>query len=386
MKPNGILVFFHCRSNTGYAIGRLETVFFEMAQRLTCDIQKIHLGYLSLAGGIPTFVEKGFENIIEFDSADSKRKSLDAIHKYICENKIEVAFGFDQPVWRPAYPVMRKAGIRTFVSYWGAPMSSINKGFKLFLKRMEVKLTRNKPDHFIFESKAMADAAVYGRGIEPHCVSVVPTGVDTEKFKPVLGNDNYLYQTFKIPTNRKIIFYSGHMEERKGVHVIIEAANELIRVRKRNDVHFLFLGNRDGQEQRFAHRYSGTETENFITFGGYRDDVSLILPSCYVGVIASTGWDSFPMSSLEMASCGLPVIASKLQGIVETLENGKTGHLIEPGDHVDLADKIESLLDNPRLQKKLGSAARELVLKKFSRKTQIENLFETVQHSFLQCH
>jgi glycosyltransferase involved in cell wall biosynthesis len=385
MNPNGILIFFHCRSNTGYAIGRLETVFFEVAQRLTCDIYKIHLGYPSLAGGVPTFVEKSFENIIEFDSGDSSRKNLDTIHDYIRENKIEVAFGFDQPVWRPAYPVMRKAGIRLFVSYWGAPMSSINNGIKLLLKRMEVKLSRNKPDHFIFESKAMADAAVYGRGIESQRVSVVHTGVDTEKFKPALHNDGYAHQIFKIPKNLKIIFYSGHMEERKGVHVIVEAANELIRVRKRNDVHFLFLGNVDGQEKKFAPMYSGTETEKYITFGGYRDDIYRILPSCYVGVIASTGWDSFPMSSLEMASSGLPLVASKLQGIVEGIENGKTGYLIEPGDHVGLADKIEQLLDNPNLQESMGSAARDWILSKFSREKQIESLTEIMRELYSRC-
>jgi glycosyltransferase involved in cell wall biosynthesis len=379
MKPDGILIFFHCRSNTGYAIGRLETAFFEMAQRLTHDTDKIHLGYPSLAGGRPTFVEKHFENIIEFDSADSSRKNLDAIHNYIRENKIDLAFGFDQPVWRSVYPVMRKAGIRIFVSYWGAPMSSINNGVKLLLKRMEVKLTRNKPDHFIFESKAMADAAVYGRGIDPHRVSVIPTGVDTEKFKPVPGNYNYPYQIFKIPENRKIIFYSGHMEERKGVHVIIEAANELIRVRNRNDVHFLLLGNTDGQEKRFAPMYFGTETEQHITFGGYRDDLNRILPSCYVGVIASTGWDSFPMSSLEMASSGLPLVASKLQGIGEGIDNGKTGYLIEPGDHLGLADRIEQLLDDSELQEGMGRAAREWILEKFSRDRQIENLTSTLQ-------
>jgi glycosyltransferase involved in cell wall biosynthesis len=385
MNPKGMLIFFHCGSNTGYAIGRLETVFFEVAQRLTCDTYKIHLGYPSLVGGAPTFVEKSFENIIKFDPADASRENLDTIHNYIRENKIEVAFGFDQPVWRPAYPVMRKAGIRLFVSYWGAPMSSINSGIKLFLKRMEVKLSRNKPDHFIFESKSMADAAVYGRGIESHRVSIIHTGVDTEKFKPALHNDDYAHQIFKIPKNLKIIFYSGHMEERKGVHVIIEAANELIRVRKRNDVHFLFLGNTDGQEKRFAPMYSGTDTEKYITFGGYREDICQILPSCYVGVIASTGWDSFPMSSLEMASSGLPLVASKLQGIVEGIENGKTGYLIEPGDHIDLADKIEQFLDNPDLQKSMGNSAREWILSKFSREKQIDSLTAIMRELYSRC-
>lgn len=379
MNGDGILVFFHCRSNTGYAIGRLETVFFEMAQRLSADINKIHFGYKTLNGGFPSFLADNFTNVIQFDTADSSRKNLDAIHDYIRDNNIRIAFGFDQPVSRPAYVVMRRAGIRLFVSYWGAPMSSINHGVKLLLKRMEVWLRRHKPNHFIFESKAMADAAVYGRGVNRRHVSVIHTGVDTERFRPNHLDEKYAHGIFGIPKTSRIILYSGHMEERKGVHVIIEAANELIRERKRHDVHFVFLGNKDGQEKRFAPMYSGTETEKYITFGGYRDDIHRILSSCYMGVIASTGWDSFPMSSLEMASSGLPLIASKLQGIVEGIENGVTGYLIEPGDYIGLADKIEQLLDNLELQKTMGSAARKLTLEKFSRERQIESLTATVQ-------
>jgi len=382
MNRDSILVFFHCRSNTGYAIGRLETVFFEMAQRLTEDSEKIHFGYTSLDGGSPTFLPEGFRNVVRFDSADSNMKSLGAIHDYIRHNNIKIAFGFDQPVSRPAYAIMRRAGIRLFVSYWGAPMSSVNHGVKLLLKRLEVGLTRSKPDHFIFESEAMANAAVYGRGIAQSCVSVIPTGVDTEKFKPSLLDELYAHRIFDIPEKRKIIFYSGHMEERKGVHVIIEAANELVRGRKRSDLHFLFLGNTGGQEKIFSPMYSGTETEKHITFGGYRDDIDRILPSSYAGVIASTGWDSFPMSSLEMASSGLPLVASKLQGIVEGINNGKTGYLIEPGDYFSLADRLEELLDNPDLQQKMGRSAREWILSKFSREKQIEDLTTTVQRLY----
>lgn len=386
MKSDGIMVLFRCRSNTGYAIGRLETVFFEMAQRLMGDSDRIHFCYTSLDGGKPLFLANNFKNVIRFDTADSSRESLDTIHDYIRDNNIKIAFGFDQPVSRPAYPVMRRAGIRLFISYWGAPMSSINHGVKLLLKRLEVGLRVSKPDHFIFESKAMADTAVHGRGISRHHVSVIHTGVDAEKFKPTLLYRTYAHEVFAIPGKRRIIFYSGHMEERKGVHVIVEAANELIRVRKRNDMHFLFLGNKDGQEKRFAPMYSGAETEKHITFGGYRDDIDLILQSSYVGVIASTGWDSFPMSSLEMASSGLPLVASKLQGIVEGIDNGVTGYLIEPGDYIGLADKIELLLDNPELQETMGSAARKWILEKFSRERQIESLTATVRELYSIAH
>jgi glycosyltransferase involved in cell wall biosynthesis len=264
------------------------------------------------------------------------------------------------------------------VSYWGAPMSSPNSGIRLFLKRLEVALTRHKPDHFIFESRAMADAAVNGRGVPARIVSVIPTGVDTDRFRPDLRDCEYAHQAFRIPRDRKIVFYSGHMEERKGVHVVIEAATELVRNRGRRDLHFLLLGNRDGQERQFAPLYVGTEAEEHVTFGGYRLDIDRILRSCYTGVIASTGWDSFPMSSLEMASSGLPLVASKLQGIVEGIEDGTTGYLFTPGDRIALADRIGQLADDDALRARMGVAARDWIMANFSRQLQVERLVNTM--------
>jgi glycosyltransferase involved in cell wall biosynthesis len=174
------------------------------------------------------------------------------------------------------------------------------------------------------------------------------------------------------------------MEERKGVHIIIEAANELIRTRGRKDVHFLFLGNENSQEKRFGKRYLGTETEKFITFGGYRGDINQIHPSCYLGVIASTGWDSLTMSAVEIACSGLPLIVSNLQGLGETVEDGKTGYLFPAGDHIALADKIERLLDNPGLQNELGSNARRRVIVMFSKRTHIDTLVTTMSRLYLK--
>jgi len=380
MQPSGILIFYHCPSNTGYAIGRHEPDFYKMAYSITNDHNKIHLGFTSLAGGRPNYVDENFTNLIEFDSTNPSQTSRTFIYNYVRINKIDTAFGFDQPVSCPAYRAMRKGGVRLFISYWGASMSSINSGLKLLLKKIEVKIRRYGPDHYIFQSQAMADTAIYGRGINPDNITIIPNAVDTEKFKPNSSNYHYARQVFNIPDYRKVIVYSGHMEERKGVRVIIKAANELIQARKRNDVHFLLLGNKNDEEKKYYSDFLGKESEKYITFGGYRHDMENILPSCYVGVIATTGWDSFTMSNVEMASSGLPLIVSKIQGLKETIQEGKTGFFIEPGDHVGLANNIELLLDKPKLRDVMGSSGRQRIIENFSLDTHIKRLIFTVEN------
>lgn len=373
-----ILVFFHCGANTGYAIAPLERAFLRMARNLVSADAHIHFAYTDLAKGFPRTLPTDFPNVIAFDPLDGSAPALARIGDYIRTHGIDVAFGFDQGVSQPSYAVLRRAGVRTFVSYWGAPMSDIHAGVKLWLKRLEVALRRHGPDYYIFESQAMARSATHGRGIPARKVDVVYLGVDAERYRPAASPSDYAYEVFAIPRSRRIVFFSGHMEPRKGVHVLVQAAVELI-ARGRRDVHVLILGNQPGEEARFAPLYRDTPAAQHITFGGYRDDIPALLPSCYCGAIASTGWDSFTMSSLEMAASGLPLVVSRLQGLVETIDEGATGFSFTPGDAADLAAKLTVLLDDPARRAAMGAAARARILARFTVDRQVAALTAAVR-------
>ncbi len=169
------------------------------------------------------------------------------------------------------------------------------------------------------------------------------------------------------------------METRKGVDVIVKAAAELVNHRGRRDCHFLLCGDREGEASRFEPLYGHSPAEEYISFGGYRSDLHLVEPSCYVGAIASTGWDSFTYSSIEMQACGLPMVVSRLQGLVETIVNGETGLFFDPGDYVELADKLEYLLDHPDARSRMSVQARARVLKDFTVEQQVSHLVEVVR-------
>ena len=258
-------------------------------------------------------------------------------------------------------------------------MSSINTGLKLKLKQLQVALTPNSPDHYIFESEAMAQSAYLGRGIAKDKVSIAYLGVNTDKFKPSRTEDFYSHDTFKIPKDRKILFYSGHMEKRKGVAVLVNAAKHLYSYHNKRDFHFLILGNKGEEEKQYLEMLADEGARSHVTFGGYRNDIEKIMPSCHLGIIASTGWDSFTMSSLEMASSGLPLLVSNLQGLAETIDEGKTGHSFEPGNHIELSQLIISMLNNDEIRNHMGENARKRILSKFTDKKQIERIASLVK-------
>jgi len=203
-------------------------------------------------------------------------------------------------------------------------------------------------------------------------------GVDTSVFKPM--RSNYAYEALGLPRDRKIVVYAGHMERRKGIQTLVEAAMELLDSRKRQDVCFLLLGNKGDESKPYEQMYVGLGIDGLIQFGGYRSDLAKIYPSCFCGVIPSTGWDSFPRTPLEMAASGLPVIASRLDGIPEAVLDRETGLLYEPGNVKALADCIETLLERPELAAEYGKRGR----KRCERELSIENQRRHLHAVFLK--
>jgi glycosyltransferase involved in cell wall biosynthesis len=351
------LFLLHVGSNAGYAIGPLEKLFAEIGLILGGgDPAAVHFAYPSLQRGRPRAIPERITNILEFDFKRGDAESIRFLENYVRRNEIRLVLGFDMPLVLPLFPGLRRGGVNTILCYWGAPVSSENPFWKLALKRAMFALRRVKADGVIFESHAMARSAIYGYGAPRRMVDVVPLGVAIERFCP--ADSDYAHQQFGFPRGRKIIVYSGHMEPRKGVRSLIEAAMFLLLERRRSDVCFLLCGNRENESRPYEAMYAGAGIDNLIRFAGYRSDMAQIFPSCFCGVIPSVGWDSFTTSSLEMASCGLPVIASRLQGLAEAVADRQTGLLYEPGNVAELADCLELLLDNPDLARQYGRAGR----------------------------
>ena len=374
-----ILILLHCESNTGYAIGPLERTFYEMALTLCGgDASRIHFSYPSMRKGPSPTLPPDFKNyaVIDPNRVDTEH-GKGAAH-YIREHDIDTVFGFDQPVFQPIYRYFRRAGVKHFISYWGAPMSSMNHWAVRLIKRAGVMLRPQGPDHYIFESRGMAELAVKGRGIPSRRVSVVPLGVDCHRFRPDPADSQYVYEATRIPTRRRIFFYCGHMEPRKGVAVIMSAANRLSESRHLDDWHIVLCGNK-ADESRPYERMLTEEAHARVTFAGYRSDLEKLCRGCYAAMIMSTGWDSFPRTGMEVQASGLPLLVSDLRGINESVQDGVTGLVLRAGDADALASAMNRLLDDRAWRDQLARQARLRIEKEFTIQQQLSALTNVVQ-------
>lgn len=354
---------FHCDENTGYAIETLENVFLAAAINSGIDEENIYWSF-------KTIVTQENPHILACDYYAIN--TYDAVRQAIVKNEIELVLAFDLGFPCPLIKLIKDSGIKCLIAYWGASMSSINSGLKLKLKQLEYHLTKNKPDKFIFESEAMRRTATHGRGVSSSATQVINLGVDIFKFYPDYGKDNYVNNILNIPAERKVVFYSGHMEERKGVRVIVKSALHLVDELNFKNIHFVICGNKNNEAKVYESLLEHSEARDHVTFAGYRSDIPDLMRSSHVGVIASTGWDSFTMSSIEMMSSGLPMIVSNLQGLSETIEDGVNGFLLPPGNHIALAERLIEIANNTSLANQFSNASRKRAEMLFSKENQID--------------
>jgi glycosyltransferase involved in cell wall biosynthesis len=94
-----------------------------------------------------------------------------------------------------------------------------------------------------------------------------------------------------------------------------------------------------------------------VHFRGQRTDVGRFLAQAQVSLLV-TNWEGFPLSILEAMRAGLPVVASSIGGISESVRDGETGYLVPRGDVARLRDQIKQLLTSPAQRIRFGANGR----------------------------
>ena len=102
-----------------------------------------------------------------------------------------------------------------------------------------------------------------------------------------------------------------------------------------------------------------------VRFLGQRMDVDQILARAQASLLV-TNWEGFPLSILEAMRAGLPVVASSVGGVGESVSDGETGYLVPRGDVEVLRDRIGRLLTSAELRSRLGANARTLYEQRFT--------------------
>lgn len=218
-------------------------------------------------------------------------------------------------------------------------------------------------DRYVVLSQFLANV-VREHGAGPD-VSVIPVyGVDTELFRPADRDPSELRAQLSLPQTGKLLFFSSRVAPEKDAHTLLKAMRRL--VDQGRNIHLLHLS---GGYRTFE--------KHAATFGlgdrtVARDAVHPRegLPSYYQSAdlcIQASRAEGLGFSPLEALACEVPVVASKVGGLLETIAPGRTGWTYPAGNAPALADCIAAALDNPAEAHRRAVAGRKMVANAFDR-------------------
>ena len=198
-------------------------------------------------------------------------------------------------------------------------------------------------------------ALVERLGIEHDRIELIPgSGVDTATLKPL-----------PEPAGPITVAFVGRLVESKGIRALIAAHKRLCR--RGRDIRLLVAGTPDP-----ANPTSITEREidswarqTNVSVLGFVEDIAALWARAHIAVLPSQR-EGLPLSLLEAAACGRPLIATDVPGCRAITRSGINGFLVPLGAIDALADAIDRLAADAELRREFGRASRELAENEFS--------------------
>ncbi|UYL07274.1 glycosyltransferase family 4 protein [Bdellovibrio sp. SKB1291214] len=201
--------------------------------------------------------------------------------------------------------------------------------------------------------------------IESEKIVVIPNSVSTEKFSPRHKNA-LLRKEFGCDERTVLIGLIGRLDKAKGQGLLIKAAALL----KNNISNFkiVLVGeetlNEQGNLGELKNLCSELNLQEEVIFTGFRTDIPQIAASLDILVMSSDA-ETFGRVIIEGMASEVAVIGSKAGGVVDIIDDGKTGLLFEPGNAAALANKLLVLSQNLGLRKELAHNGRLKVLNQY---------------------
>ena len=202
-------------------------------------------------------------------------------------------------------------------------------------------------------------------GVSADEVIYVPNGVPAAES----GEAEDASDLFGLPAEAEVVGTVALLRPEKELGLLVEAV-ALLRP-EHPAVHAVIVG--EGPErERLELLIAERGVEAAVHLVGYRDDVQKLLPSWEIAVCCSR-FEGGPLSVMEYMEASLPIVATRVGGLPELLEDGRCGVLVEPGDPSALAEGIAALLSDPARRGELGRNA-------FERKRNVYSLAGWVRH------
>ncbi|MFC1570491.1 glycosyltransferase family 4 protein [Candidatus Omnitrophota bacterium] len=207
-------------------------------------------------------------------------------------------------------------------------------------------------------------------------VGVIYNGIDLDRFNPAINGDK-IRAELHLSSGGLLVGTVGRMDWYKAQQYFLQAAKEVTETI--TDAHFIVVG--DGEHRkRLEDLTRQLDLDRNVTFLGNREDVPQILASLDLFVLSSVS-EGFGRSAAEAMACGKAVVATKVGGLQEVVDDGISGFLVPPKDPAALSKAIIALLKDKEKSQRMGMAGRKRAEELFDIKKNVketEELYERI--------
>lgn len=233
-------------------------------------------------------------------------------------------------------------------------------------------------DHFLTCSGAVTEMLVERKGIPADRITEQPGFVDRWHVEPL--RTRYLRREMKIPRDAFVVGASGRLDWRKAPEVFVRVARTLVDRRPDLNPHFVWLGGPidDTPGWKLRHDIDAAGLADRFHLPGETRTPAEVFSTFDVYALTSRV-DPFPLTMLEAASLGVPIVSFANGGAVELAAAGGADPLIDIVPYLDvvaMAEAIARLLDEPDARRAAGARVREHVLSTHVTDVAAPRLFE----------
>ena len=235
--------------------------------------------------------------------------------------------------------------------------------WRRFLFRNLERLASHWCHRMIFISQPLLDWALREHIVGREKAVRIYSGIPLERFQPVHQEEkDRIRRKWELGREDAVIGVVSKLWEGKGHGILIWALKDL--EREIRNVKLVIVGEGYLHDELVA-MVNDLGLRDRVLFTGFQMDVSEIIGAFDVAVLPSF-FEGMGRVILEAMAMAKPVVASRVGGIPDLLEDGRNGFLVQPGSVGDLAAAIKKLLQDKALAEKMGREGRKMIDDKFS--------------------